>query len=117
MRKTGNPKMIKKELGMGHKPVPLSTANKLSKSICKITYTNNKNKNVYGTGFFMLLKSSKFLISAYHVINENIKNKSIEIEIYNKKKINLELESRFIKFFIQQKDISIVEIKDSDGIN
>ena len=64
----------------------------------------------------MLLKSSKFLISAYHVINENIKNKSIEIEIYNKKKINLELESRFIKYYIQQKDISIVEIKDSDGI-
>ena len=32
------PKNIKEELGMGYKPVPLSVANKLSKSICKITY-------------------------------------------------------------------------------
>ena len=108
--------MIKDELGMGYKPVPLSVVNKLSKSICKITYTNNENKNAYGTGFFMLLKSSKFLIPTYHVINGNIKNKSIKIEIYNKNKINLKLESRFIKLFKKSKDISIVEIKDSDGI-
>jgi len=111
-----DPKMIKEELGLGNKPIPLSTANQLSKSICKIIYTNNENKNAYGTGFFMLYKSLRFLISTYHVINENIKNKSIEIEIHNKKKINLELKSRFIKYFERPKDISIVEIKDSDGI-
>ena len=109
-------KLSKEEIGMGNKQVPLSTANKISKSICKITYTNKENNIVYETGFFMLLKSSKYLISAYHIIDENIKNKSIEIEIYNKSKINLELKSRFIKFFKQPKDISIVEIKDSDGI-
>ena len=108
--------MIKEELGLGNKPISLSTANQLSKSICKIIYTNNENKNAYGTGFFMLYKSLRFLISTYHVINENIKNKSIEIEIHNKKKINLELKSRFIKYFERPKDISIVEIKDSDGI-
>jgi hypothetical protein len=109
-------KMIKEEVGMGHRPVPLRISNKLSKSICKITYINNENKKVYGTGFFILYKSLKCLISVYHIINENIINKSIEIEIYNNKKFNLELKSRFIKFFKQPKDISIVEIKDSDGI-
>ena len=66
-------KTIKEELGMGHRPVPLKTANKLSKSICKITFTNNKNQKVYGTGFLMLYKSLKCLISVYHIINENKK--------------------------------------------
>ena len=121
------PKTVKEEVAEDNKPVPLRTANEVSKSICKITYKNNENKNVYGTGFFMLLKSSKYLISAYHILVgenvkyenieiENIKNKSIEIEIYNKSKINLELKSRFIKFYKRPKDIFIVEIKDSDGI-
>ena len=112
-------KMINEELGMGHRPIPLSVSNKLSKSICKITFINNENQIIYGTGFFMLYKSLKCLISVYHVINENLINKNIEIEIYNNnnnKKFNLELKSRFIKFFKQPKDISIVEIKDSDGI-
>jgi hypothetical protein len=45
------PKKIKEELTMGNKPVPLNIANEVSKSICKIAYTNNENKNVYGTGF------------------------------------------------------------------
>jgi len=109
-------KMIKEELGLGQRQVPVKTANKLSKSICKITFINNDDQKCYGTGFFMIYKSLKCLISVYHVINENIKNKSIEIEIFNNEKFNLELKSRFIKFFKQPKDISIVEIKDSDGI-
>ena len=111
--------MIKEELGMGHRNIPVSISTKLSKSMCKITFINNKNQEIYGTGFFMLYKNLKCLISVYHVINENLINKSIEIEIYNNnniKKYNLELKSRFIKFFKQPKDISIVEIKDSDGI-
>jgi len=37
------PKMIKEELGMGHRQVPLNVANKLSKSICKIIFTNNED--------------------------------------------------------------------------
>ena len=107
---------VKEELGMGHRQVPLNVANKLSKSICKITFTDNEDKKGYGTGFFMIYKTLKCLISVYHVINENIKNESIEIEIFNNEKFNLELKSRFIKFFKQPKDISIVEIKDSDSI-
>jgi len=69
MQKETPNKMIKEELGMGHRPVPLSISNKLSKSICKITFINNKNLKIYGTGFFMLYNSLKFLLSVYHVIN------------------------------------------------
>jgi len=117
LQKEAPNKMIKEELGMGHRNIPLRISNKLSKSICKITFINNENQEIYGTGFFLLYKSLKCLISVYHVINENLKNKSIEIEMYNNnKKFNLKLKSRFIKFFKQPKDISIVEIKDSDGI-
>ena len=119
LQKEAPNRIIKEELGTGHRNVPLRISTKLSKSICKITFINNENQKIYGTGFFMLYKSLKCLISVYHVINENLINKNIEIEIYNNnnnKKFNLELKSRFIKFFKQPKDISIVEIKDSDGI-
>ena len=109
--------IIKKEqLGMGRKTVPIETANKLSKSICKITY-KNMGQEFFGTGFFMIYNSLKCLISVNHVITSNLINKNIEIEIYNKKKFNLQLNSRFIKFFERPIDISVIEIKDSDGIN
>ena len=97
LQKEASNKMIIEELGMGHRPVPIRMSTKLSKSICKITFINNENKIIYGTGFFMLYKNLNCLISVYHVINENLINKSIEIEIYNNnKKYNLELKSRFI---------------------
>ena len=100
---------------MGHNPISLETINKLSKSICKITnYTTEK---MNGTGFFMKYNSLKCLISANHAINSNLINKNIEIEIYNKKKINLELKNRYIKLFEQPIDISIIEIKDLVEIN
>ena len=103
------------ELSLGHNPVPLETANKLSKSICKITYyTTNK---INGTGFFMKYNSLKYLISVNHVINSNLINKNIELEIYNKKKINLKLNNRYIKLFEEPIDISVIEIKDLDEIN
>ena len=109
---------IKQELYKGHKPVPLKTSNKLSKSICKIIVKNNNQKK-YGTGFFMICKSLKLLISNYHVISSDLINKNIEIEIFNKKIINLELDenNRYIKLFEQPIDVSIIEIKNSDEIN
>jgi hypothetical protein len=64
----------------------------------------------------MKYDSLKYLISAYHEINSNLVNKSIEIEIYNKEKINLVLNNRMIKLF-KNLDISIIEIKESDRIN
>ena len=98
----------KKELGMGNKPlskeqaksqneieeffmenipVPMKTANKLSKSICKITYINMDQKKINGTGFFMIYNSLKSLISVNHVITSNLINENIEIEINNKKNL------------------------------
>ncbi len=42
------------ELYTGHKPIPISLANKVIKSICKITIKGKENEGVlYGTGFFM----------------------------------------------------------------
>ena len=107
----------KEELFIGYKPVPMEIANKLSKSICKITYINMNNQKIYGTGFFMIYNSLKCLISVNHVITSNLINKNIEIEIYNKKKINIELNSRYIKFYKRPIDISVIEIKEKDGID
>ena len=98
------------------KPVPLETAIKLSKSICKIIYKDNLGIH-YGTGFFMIYNSLKCLISNYHVINHDLINKFIKIEIYNKNTIDFKLDqNRYIKILDRPIDISIIEIKDSDGI-
>ena len=99
-------------------PIPAETAIKLSKSICKILYKDN-NEPLYGTGFFMIYQSLKCLISNYHVISQDLINKNIEIEIFNVLKFNikLDLNTRYIRFFEKPIDISIIEIKDSDGIN
>ena len=59
-----------------HKILDVGTANKLSKSICKIIDNNNIQKK-YGTGFFMICKSLKLLISNYHVISSDLINKNI----------------------------------------
>ena len=109
---------IEKEYLFGHRPVPLKKSNKLSKSICKII-DKNSTEQKYGTGFFMIYESLKLLISNYHVISSNILNKNIEIEIWNEKKFSLKLDkkNRYIKLFEEPIDISIIEIKDSDGIN
>ena len=109
---------IKKEFNLGHKLVPINIASDLAKSVCKIIVNNNSQKK-YGTGFFMIYKSLKLLISNYHVISSDLINKNIEIEIHNKKKFNLKLDKneRYIKLFGEKIDISIIEIKDSDQIN
>ena len=64
--------------------IPLKVANKISKSICRISYRiNDDDKN--GTGFFMLLNDAKCLFTNYHIIKKdlihsiqgNIKNNNI----------------------------------------
>ena len=108
---------ITKELTLKGKPVPVDLINEVLKSICKIIVNNNPKK--YGTGFFMYYKSLKVLISNYHVISPDLINKNIEIVLCNRKKIYLNLDNtnRYIKFFKKPIDISVIEIKDSDGIN
>ena len=70
-----------KEVFTGHKPIPMKIANKIMKSICKITILFN-NTYKFGTGFFMNISDSfKSLVTNYHVINEKILKENIEIEI------------------------------------
>ena len=107
----------KSELYTGHKPIPMRIANEVLKSICKIKIKTKKNLIKYGTGFFMnISKSSKYLITNYHVISKKRLNDDIEIEIHNHKKMKLNLHNRDIKYYPKPKDITIIEIKNDDEI-
>ena len=116
--KTNN--LIKEEQTkfLNHKPISSDKLLLLLKSVCKII-CKNKTQTKYGTGFFIIYNSLKSLITNYHIISSDLVRNDIIIEIYNKKKINLKLDNnnRYYKFFQQPKDIAIIEIKDSDGIN
>ena len=91
--------------------VDLETANKISKCICKILINAGKGTQA-GTGFFMLYKNDKYLITCYHVVNSEIKK--FGIEIYNKKLFNFELKNRYIEYFKDPLDITVIELKNSD---
>ena len=104
------------EVIIGRKPVPLKIANKVMKSICKITI-KKKEEIAHGTGFFMKYSDKlKCLITCYHVINPDLEKENIEIEIYNNKKMKLKFKNRYIKYIEKPKDITIIEIKESDDI-
>jgi len=60
--------------------------------------------------------SIRYLITNYHVINPDIINEDIEIEIWNLKKMKLNLNNYNIKYFKERKDITVIEIKNSDEI-
>ena len=86
------------------------------KSACKIIIRQNQ-KDIYGTGFFMkLLENQRCLIANNHVISQNNIYNDVEIEIYNQKKMKLNLKNRKIKYFPYPKDITVIEIKPSDKI-
>ena len=98
------------------KPVPIEIIIKVRKCICKIIFKNNGNIG-YGSGFFMKIDNlKKFLITNYHNISPEIINNVIEIELYNNKKMKLNFENRFIKYFPPPKDITIIEIMPNDEI-
>ena len=100
----------------GHKPIPVKLVNKTIKSICKIIVSIN-NKTHSGTGFFMKVSNSlKFLITNYHVISPEIVNQNITIETWNNKKIKLNCYGRYIIYMKAPKDITAIEIKESDEI-
>ena len=71
-----------------------------------------------GTGFFLYdsLNGNKFLITNYHVISRDIVNlnTSIEIEIFDGKKFDIELNKNApnIKFFEKPIDITTIQIND-----
>ena len=106
----------KNESMNGHRPIPLKLAFEAMKSICKISYQYN-NKPCFGTGFFMNYSDSlKLLITNYHVIHPELININIEIEIWNNEKMILNLKGRYIKFLKKPKDITAIEIKNTDKI-
>ena len=98
------------ELCPDNEPIPFEITDKLRKSVCKIKCT--QDYNIHGTGFFMEYKSNNYLITNYHVISENIKD--IEIEIWNNKKYNLNLNNRYVKFIKMPKDITSIKINENE---
>jgi len=106
-----------KELDTGHKPIPIDIANTVIKSICKISIKMKGEKTKNGTGYFMKISNSiKYLVTNYHVIKPDLINEDIEIEIWNHKKMKLNLNNYNIKYFEDPKDITVIEIKNSDEI-
>ena len=100
----------------GHPPISMNLAIEAMKSICKISYYYN-NQPALGTGFFMKYSDTlKLLITNYHVIYPKLINNNIQIEIWNNKKMNLNLQGRYIKFLDIPKDITAIEIKITDEI-
>ena len=107
---------LKNEVITGYKPIPLEILNKILKSVCKITIKSERGSN-FGKGFFINYSDTlKLLLTNYHVINPSLENENIEIEIHNKKVMKLELKNRFCKYIEEPKDITIIEIKESDEI-
>ena len=105
----------RKENFRDNKFVPIDLINKAAKSVCKIS-CNLNGSNIKGTGFFINISdnSLKCLITNYHIISEKIKE--IQIEIYNKKNINLILDvnNRFIQYFDEPLDITVIQINDKE---
>jgi surface protein len=109
----------KDEANTGHKGVPIKISIKVMKSICKITikYKSKEKKNKTGKGFFMKISDSlNYLITNYHVINPKETDEIIEIEIHNQKNMTLNLENRNIIYIEKPKDITAIEIKETDEI-
>ena len=91
--------------------VDLETANRVSKSVCKLLIKLREGTQA-GTGFFLSYKNVNYLITCYHVVNS--KKKKFDIEIWNKKIFNFELKNRYIEYFEEPLDITVIELKNSD---
>ena len=103
-------------------PIELYILNEEINSVCKIITSKDNNKET-GTGFFLDLSDiigRKCLLTNYHVIEkESVKKQyPIIIKFENKREIPIKLnkENRYIKYFERPKDITIIEILDSDNI-
>jgi hypothetical protein len=91
------------------RPIPIDYINQIQKSICKL-----ETGKCSGTGFFMEYNSVIYLITANHIISRDIK--SIKIEIWNKKIIQLNLDNRYLKF-LKKEDIAAIQIKQNESID
>ena len=92
--------------------IQLNKLNQLVKSICKISIKNHS-----ATGFFMKVSDAqKYLVTNYHVINELNVKENIEFMTAENKIFKLSLNDRGIKYFKEPKDITVIEIKETDQI-
>ena len=101
------------------KSIPVKLMNEVSKGICKIII---KETNENATGFFLdIFPSFKCLLTNYHVISQDKVDSNCIIQIENdsgqKIEIKLEKEKRYIQCFDKPIDITLIEIKNSDGID
>ena len=117
MEENGEKSQRRDEVFTGNRAISVDIIIKVRNAICKIILKEGENE-CYGTGFFMKVYDYlKYLIINYHVINPDIiKNKIIDIEIWNQKKMKLNVLNRKKKFFEKPKDITIIEIHDFDEI-
>ena len=106
----------KDEVSTGHKQIDINIAMKAMKSICKLSILY-KDGNHIGNGFFMKISEPlRYLVTNYHVLNPQLINKSIKIELYNKKIILLNLNEHEVKYMEKPKDIAAIKLKNSDNI-
>jgi len=94
-----------------NKYIVFEDVEKIRKSICKIKY-NYDLENNSGTGFFIDYNSNKYLITNYHVISKE--KEKIEIEIWDKSNIELDLNNRYIIYILEPKDITIISLKNNE---
>ena len=104
------------EILVGSRPIPIKIINKVMKSICKIII-KKKESIAFGTGFFLnYSEHEKYLMTCYHNINPSLENETIEIVIYNDKKMKLNFKNRLTKYLDKPKDIAMIELKEWDEI-
>ena len=104
---------VKEETNITHnKPVPFSLSDEIRKSICKIIIIKEKEKQETGTGFFMEINSSKYLITCYHVL-KNVSSNIIQIEIWDKKIYNINFNNNSSRID-KDLDVVLIDIKESN---
>ena len=87
---------IKQEEKKDQKTIPFQIGDKLMKSICRIII---EKEGIIANGFFMKITDSlKYIITNYYNLSQ-YSNDNIEIEIWNKEKMSLNLKKRYIKYY------------------
>ena len=105
---------------------------KMEKSMCKISFENNKGEKGKGSGFFCEINNNNFpikyaLFTNNHVLNEsNIEfgriinfeclEKSLFSSAYNKIKKEIEITDKRLVFTNKKLDYTCIELLKSDGI-
>ena len=79
-------------------------------------YKKERRNNLWNGIFHKIIRIIKISFTNYQIINPNSINVNIELEIWNKKNMNLILSERHIKYFEKSKDVTVIQIKETDKI-